>query len=98
MSAFLLFRHSTLSPLTQKSISVTLNQFANYNKCAIASAPFRNDSRTSGSRRHNTGKHTVIAQHCSLHERSLPQQRQVLAGKKVEPIKCSAHIWVDCHL
>ena len=35
ISAFLLFRHSILSPLTQKSISVTLNQFANYNNLRL---------------------------------------------------------------
>ena len=75
----------------------SMNQFANF-RCAIAFVPFRNDRLTSGSRRHKTGKQTVISQYCSLHERSSLQQRQLLASKKVEPIKCSAHIWVDCHL
>ena len=75
----------------------SMNQFANF-RCAIAVAPIRNDRLTSGSRRHKTGKQTVIAQYCSLHERSSLRQRQLLASKKVEPIKCSAHIWVDCHL
>ena len=74
-----------------------MNQFANF-RCAIAFVPFRNDRITLGSRRLKTGKQTVIAQYCSLHERSSLQQRQLLASKKVEPIKCSAHIWVDCHL
>lgn len=95
MSAFLLLRHLILSQLTQKSISVSLNQFTNF-RCAIAFAPFRNDCRTSESRCYKTGKQTVtgIVQYYSLEERS----SQVLASKEVEPIKCSSHIWVDCHL